>query len=70
MNGGERLILIWGQTCRTMLVDKGKPLSGDKGTCTDEHGPNIRQGRMARVLTKVYAYEFGISAFGRAVSGK
>ena len=53
-----------------MLGDKVKPLPGDKGTCTDEHDPKIRQGRMARVLKNVYAYKFGRSAFGRAVSGK
>ena len=41
MNGGGRLVLIRGWTCRTLLVYKGKPLSGDKGTHTDEHGPNI-----------------------------
>ena len=70
MNGEGRLVLIWGRTCRTMLVDKGKLLSGDKGTRTEEHGPKIKQGRMARVWTNVYAYEFGKSAFGRAVSGK
>ena len=31
MNCGVRSVLIWGQACRTLLVDKGKPLSGDKG---------------------------------------
>ena len=41
MNDGGRLVLIWGRTCRTLLVDKGKPLSGDKGTRTDEHSPKI-----------------------------
>ena len=70
MNGGGRLVLIWGWTYRTMLVDKGNTLSGYKGTCTYEHGPKILQVRMARVWTNVYAYEFGRSAFGRAVSGK
>ena len=70
MNGGGRSVLIWGWTYRTLLVDKVKPLSGDKGMRTDEHGPKMWQGRMARVWTNVYAYEFGRSAFGRAVSGK
>ena len=70
MNSGKRSVLIWGQTCITMLVDKGKTLSGDKSTRTDEHGPNIRQGRMARVWTNIYAYKFGRCAFWRAVSGK
>ena len=70
MNGGGRSVLIFGQTCRTMLVDKGKPLSGDKGTRTDENGPKIRQGIMASVLTNIYAYKFGRSSFGCAVSGK
>ena len=49
MNGGGCSVLIWVQTCRTLLVDKGKPLSGDKGTRTDENGPKIQQGRMAHV---------------------
>ena len=49
MNGEGRWLLIWGQMYRTLLVDNGKPLSGDKGTHTNEHGPNIRQGRMERV---------------------
>ena len=49
MNGRGRSVLIWGQTFRTLLVDKGKPLSGDKSTRTDEHSPKIQQGRMARV---------------------
>ena len=49
MKGGGRSILIWGRTCRTLLVDKGKTLSGDKGTRTDGNSPNIRQGRMERV---------------------
>ena len=47
MNGGGRLVLIWGRTCRTLLGDKGKPLSGDKGTRMDKHGPKILQGIMA-----------------------
>ena len=50
MNGGGRSVLIWGRTRRTLLVDKGKPLSGDKGTRTDKQGPKIRQG-------KCHAYE-------------
>ena len=29
MNGGGRLVLICGRTCRTLLGDKGKTLSGD-----------------------------------------
>ena len=48
-NGGRRSVMIQGRTSRTLLVDKGKPLSGDKGMRTDKHGPRIRQGRMARV---------------------
>ena len=39
MTGGGRSVLIWGRICRTLLGDKGKPLSGDKSTRTDEHGP-------------------------------
>ena len=70
MNGGGRSVLIWGWTCRKLLVDKGKPLSGDKGIRTDEHVPKIWQGRMARVWMNVYAYKFGRSEFGRAVNGK
>ena len=35
MNGGGLSVLIWGQTYRTLLGDKGKPLSGDKGIRTD-----------------------------------
>ena len=46
-----------------MLGDKGKPLSGDKGTRTDKHGPKIRQGRMARIRTNIYTYERDISAY-------
>ena len=49
MNGRECLVLIWGQTCRTLLKDKGKPLSGDKGMRTNEHSPKTQQGRMAFV---------------------
>ena len=49
MNGGGRFVMIWVQTCRLLLEDKCKPLSGDKGTRTDEHGPKIQQGRMACV---------------------
>ena len=49
MNGGGHLVLILGQTLRTMLVDKGKPLSGDKDTHKYNHCPKIRQGRIARV---------------------
>ena len=55
--------MIWGQTCRTLLGEKGKPLSGDKGTRTEKHGPNIQQGRMARVQTNVYAYKRDISTY-------
>ena len=44
MNGGGCLVLIWDQTCRALLGYKGKHLSGDKGTRTDEHGPKIRPG--------------------------
>ena len=40
-----------------MLGDKGKPLSGDNGTRTDKHNPNIEQGRMEHVHTNVHAYE-------------
>ena len=56
MNGRGRSVLIWGQTCRTLLVDKGKPLSGDKGTRTEEHGPKTQQGRIACVRMNVYTY--------------
>ena len=41
MNGGGRSVLIWGQTCSTLLENEGKPISGDKGTHTDENDPNI-----------------------------
>ena len=70
INGRGRSVLIWGQTCRTLLENEGKPISGDKGTHTDENDPNIWQERMARVWTDVYAYDFGRSSFGRAVSSK
>ena len=63
MNGGGRSILIWGQTCRMLLVDKGKPLSGDKGVPTDKHGPKIQQERMTCVLTNIYAYEQDIIVY-------
>ena len=63
MTGGGILVLIWGQTCRTLLEDGGKPLSGDKGTFTDKHGPKIQQGGMARVRMNVYAYERDRSAY-------
>ena len=49
MNGRGRSVLIWGRTCITLLGDKGKPLSGDKGIRTDEHGPKTWKGRMACV---------------------
>ena len=49
MNSRERSVLIWVRKCRTLLGDKGKPLSGDKGTRTDDHGPKTRQGKMAPV---------------------
>ena len=39
VNGRGRSVLIWGRTCRMLLGDKGKPLSGDKGMRTDKHGP-------------------------------
>ena len=61
MNGRGRLVLIWGQIYRTLLGDKGKPLSGDKGTRTDKHGPKTRQGRMAHIQTIVYAYTYGLN---------
>ena len=65
MNGGGRSVLILGQMCRMMLGDNGKPLSGDKGTRTKEHGPKARQGRMSRIRTNVYAYELNWSyAYG------
>ena len=56
MNSGGRSVLIWGRTCRMLLGDKGKPLSEDKGTRTDEHGLKTQQGRMERVQKNVYAY--------------
>ena len=49
LNGGGCSVLIWGRTCRMLLGDEGKTLSGDKGTRKDEHGPKIQQGRLARV---------------------
>ena len=49
MNSGGNSVLILGRKCRTLLGDDGKPLSGDKGTLTDDHGTKIRQVRMARV---------------------
>ena len=55
--------MIWGQTCITMLGDNGKPLSGDKGTRTENHGPKIQQGIMARVRMNIYAYELDRSAY-------
>ena len=61
LNGRGCSVLIWGKTCRTMLEDKGKPLAGDKGTCTDKHGPKTWQGIMARVQTNVYAYAYGLN---------
>ena len=70
MTGRGHSVLIWGQRCRTLLGDKGEPLSGDKGTRTDKHDTKIQQGRMARVWTDVYAYTFGRSALVRAVSDK
>ena len=39
--------MIWGRMCRTLLVDKGKPLSGDKGTRTDKHVCAYKQDRSA-----------------------
>ena len=57
MTGRGHSVLIWGQRCRTLLGDKGEPLSGDEVTRMDEHGPKIRQGRMEYVQTNVYAYE-------------
>ena len=44
MNGGGRLVLICARTCRTMLVDKGKALAGDKVRRTDEHGSKDTTG--------------------------
>ena len=61
MNGRGRSVLIWGWTCRTMLGDKGKPLSGDKGMRTDGHGPKTWQGRMSRVQTSLYGYTYGLN---------
>ena len=56
MNGRGSLVLIWVRTCRTLLGDKGTPLSREKGVRTDEHGPKKRKVRMARIQTNVYAY--------------
>ena len=56
MNVGGILVLIWGQTCRTMFGDKCKPLSVDKVTRTDKHGPKKRQTRISHIQTNVYAY--------------
>ena len=55
--------MIWGRICRLLLVDKGKPLSGDKGTRTDKNSPKIRQGRMTGVWTNICAYEQDRSAY-------
>ena len=63
MTGGGRSVLIWGRMCRTLLADKGIPLSGDKCTHTDEYSPKIQEGRMAHVRTDVYAYEQDRSAY-------
>ena len=57
MTGGVHSVLIWVRMCRTLLGDKGKPLSWDKGMRTDEHSSKIWQWRMARVQTNVYTYE-------------
>ena len=57
MNGIGRSVLIWGRTCRTLFGDKSKPLSGDEGTHTDNHIPETKEGKMAKVRTKVYAYK-------------
>ena len=61
MNGRGLSVLIWGEMCRTLLGDKGKPLSGDKVTRTDEHGLKTLQGRMACVRTNVYVYTYGLN---------
>ena len=61
MNSRGHSILIWVQTCRTMLVDKGKPLSGDKGTHMDKHSPKTWQWRMTCVRTNVYSYAYGLN---------
>ena len=49
--------------CRTLLGDKGKPLSRDKVTRMDDHGPNIQQGRISRIRTDIYAYKLDKSAY-------
>ena len=61
MSNRGRSVLIWGRKCRTLLGDKGKPLSGDNGTHTDEHGPKTRQGRMSSVWTNVYTYTYRLN---------
>ena len=58
MTGGGLSVLIWGRTCRAVLVDKGKTQLGDKGTCTYKHGPKTQEGRMACVQINVYAYAY------------
>ena len=62
--------MIWGRMCRTLLGDKGKPLSGDKGRRTDKHGPKIRQGIKAH-YERTYARTNEIEVrIVRAVSSK
>ena len=61
INGRGRQVLIWDQTCRTLLGNKCKPLSGDKRMRTDKHGPNTWQGRLARIQTNVYTYTYGLN---------
>ena len=41
MNGEGNSVLIWVRTRRTLLGDKGKPLSGDQGMRTDKHRQKI-----------------------------
>ena len=64
INDGGRSVLIWGRTCRTLLGDKGKPLSGDKGARTNKC---IR----AQVQTELYTRTDWIEVrIIRAVNGK
>ena len=62
MNGRGPSVLIWGRTCRTLLGDKGKPISGEKGT---------RTNKRKRIWIEFYMRTDWIEVpIVRAVSGK